>query len=113
MLTETTGPVLYAPINENSAAANVIVAAVPGHKIRVLGLVLSNNDASNPVVATIQDGAGSPQKIMGPLRLAAGQPLPVPASGLGYGETGVGQSLDLLLSGAIVVGGSVTYQLVK
>lgn len=113
MLTEAMGPVKYAPIAASSAAANTIVAGVTGYKIRVLGVVLANNDASTAVIATLQDNTGTPNKIMGPLRLPAGPPVPFPANGLGYGETAVNKSLDLLLGGAISVGGSITYQLVK
>ena len=112
-LTEAAGAVLFAPINQATAAANEIVAAVAERKIRILGVVLSNNDATNPVVATLQDDAGSPKKILGPIRLAAGQTVVIPASGLGYGETNVGEALNLLLGSAITVGGSITYQLVR
>lgn len=110
-MTEASGPVKHASIAASTSGANTIVAAVAGLKIRILALVLNNNDATNPVVITTKDSDGG--NVIGPIRLASGGTLPLCANGLGYGETPAGKGLSLDLSGAIAVGGCITYQEVK
>lgn len=111
MITETTGPVKHANINASAEAATQIVAAVTDRAIRVLALVLSNVNASTAVNATIEDQNGT--DLIGPVRLASGGQLVLPASGLPYAQTPSGLSLRLRLSAAVQVAGSVTYQEVK
>lgn len=110
MITEAMGPVKYANFSVATKAANQIVAAVTGKKIRVLGMVLNNNDASTAVNATVEQSDGS--NLIGPLRLASGATVVLSASGLGYHETAASQALAIRLSGTQTVAGSVTYQVV-
>ncbi len=112
-LTEAVGPVGHVRINENTAAANEIVAADSlGRPIRVLGLVLANNHATNDVTVTVQDDADAPNAILGPVTLGPRATLVLPVHGLGYGQGAAGKSLDLLSDGTEQVAGSVTYQYV-
>jgi hypothetical protein len=110
MLTEAVGAVKHAPIDENTAATHEIVAGVPGYALRVLGLVLSNNDATTAVAVTIQDDADTPNVLIGPLMIDAERSIVIPASGLGYGQGAVGKALSMVLGGAQRVAGSITYQ---
>lgn len=111
---EAAGPVKFARINENTAAANEIIAAdSQGRAIRILGLVLSNNNDSTAVVVTVQDDTSpTPNVLIGPLGIGAGETVVLPANGLGYGEGAAGKAIDLVSDGTEVVGGSVTYQYV-
>ena len=112
MLTEAIGPVHRKSFSVNAASATTIVAAdAQGRAIRVLAMVLSNNHASNAVVATVQDNTGTPLVLIGPLQLTAGNPSVVlPFNGGGWGEGGKGKTIDVLLDGTEVVAGAITYQ---
>lgn len=110
-MTEASGPVKHVNISASASGVTSLVSAVASHKIRVLGMVLNNTDASTAVNATIEDEDGG--NLIGPLRLASGATVTLPASGLGYGDTPTGKGLAILLGGAQAVGGSLTYQVIK
>jgi hypothetical protein len=99
------------PINAMASGANVLVAAVPGRCIRVLGFFL---DASGGVTATWQDGAAN--NLSGPLSLVSQEPIvvaPIAPAVVGsayfWMQTAQGQSLVLNLSAAVAVGGVVVW----
>lgn len=113
-MNEAVGAVHRKSFSVNAAAATTIVAAdAQGRAIRILAMVLSNNHASNAVVATVQDNTGTPAVLIGPVQLVAGNPsLVLPHNPDGWGEGGKGKTIDILLDGTEVVAGSITYQYV-
>jgi hypothetical protein len=92
-------------ISCSGSGNNTVVAAVPDYKIRVLALSLS---ASAAVNAKFQSGAGGTD-LTGLYYLAANGGMVLPYNKLGWFETGVNALLNLNLSGAIPVGGCITY----
>jgi hypothetical protein len=101
-----------APITASANGDNVVVAAVPGRRIRVLTFVLSFSAAVN---AKFLDGAGG--SALSGLYYGLGATAPGFSSDgttdhRGIFTTSVGNALVLNLSGAIPVGGHVIYELV-
>jgi hypothetical protein len=101
-----------APVNATATGNNTIVAGVAGMKVRVLHYTLI---ASAAVTVTWQTSSGG--------ALSGGMALAGPGQGLssafadqeiraGLIETAVGDALILNLSGAVAVGGHLTYALV-
>lgn len=105
----------FAVINATSSGDNVIVAAVPNQKIRVLAFT-----ALTSVNTTIQWKSGASVDISGPLPILASGGMATSIGQLGTGghgvfglmETEAGQALVLNLSGAATVGGMLTYYLI-
>lgn len=97
----------YAPIEASAAESNVIVAAVAGHKIRVLHFSFVVVAA---VTATWEDSDGT--NLTGGLPCFVNGGMADQAGGLGLFETGAGKGLNLLLSDAVAVGGALTYILI-
>lgn len=113
-MNEAVGPVFRKSFSVNAASATTIIAAdAQGRAIRILAMVLSNNHASNAVVATVQDNTGTPLVLIGPLQLVAASPsIVLPHNPDGWGEGGKGKTIDILLDGTEVVAGCITYQFV-
>lgn len=113
-MNEAVGAVYRKSFSVNAAAATEVIAAdARGRAIRILAMVLSNNHAANAVVATVQDDAGTPLVLIGPMQLVAGNPnVVLPHNPDGWGEGGRGKAIDILLDGTEVVAGSITYQFV-
>jgi hypothetical protein len=103
-----TGPVGYGCINVGTAGSHTLAGAVSGRKIRLLGLVLY---AAGAVTVTIEHSDGTP--FIGPVTFASAGGVVLPVDRLGYGESGVGKGLHLLLSDDVQIGGCVTYQEAK
>jgi hypothetical protein len=95
----------FAVISCAGSGDNTIVSAVADKKIRVLAVSLS---ASAAVNAKFQSGAGGTD-LTGLYYLAANGGMVLPYNKLGWFETGVNALLNLNLSGAIPVGGCITY----
>jgi hypothetical protein len=95
----------FAVISCSGSGNNTVVAAVPDYKIRVLALSLS---ASAAVNAKFQSGAGG-TNLTGLRYMATNGTWDLPYNKLGWFETGVSALLNLNLSGAIPVGGCITY----
>jgi hypothetical protein len=95
----------FAVISCSGSGNNTVVAAVPDYKIRVLALSLS---ASAAVNAKFQSGASGTDKT-GLYYLAANGGIVLPYNKLGWFETAANALLNLNLSGAIPVGGCITY----
>lgn len=96
--------VQYVVIN-TAATATLVAAAGVGVKIRVVGLVLVNTTAQS---VTLKSGAAG-SAITGPLPLAALGQLVLPFNPMGYCETVANALLELSLSGATQVGGTLQY----
>lgn len=105
-------PVKRAPISAASSAAagNVLVAAVAGKSIQVLGIKLI---AAADVVATFYtDAADTGAALSGPETLKEGSGFvcnPPAAFAAAWLATDTGESLTLLLSAAVQVSGFMTY----
>ena len=95
----------YATIAASTSGNNTIVAAVTSKKIRVLAAQLV---ASGTVNVKWQDGAGGTDKT-GLAYLVANTGYVLPYNPAGWFETSVTTLLNLNLSGAVAVGGSITY----
>jgi hypothetical protein len=92
-------------ISASSNGNNTIVAATTGKKIRVLALILSFSAAVN---AKFQSGAGGTDKT-GLFYGTTNTQIVLPYNKLGWFETAAGALLNLNLSGAVPVGGCLTY----
>ena len=96
----------FAKISASSSGNNTVVAAVTSKKIRVLGWNLVGNGAVN---AKWQDGAGGTDLTGLYYVAAAGGGICVPFNPVGWFETSSNTLLNLNLSGAVAVGGSLCY----
>jgi len=99
----------YAVINASASGSNTVVAAVVGRRIRVVHYLAI---AAGDVTATWLSAATA---ISGPMAIpqnggmAPSAGVSSPAGILGQFQTEVGEALNLSLSGAISVGGHLTY----
>lgn len=96
--------VAYAAISASASGTNAIVGAVAGNIIRVLSVDLS---AAGAVNASFQSGSTNITGLT--YFAAAGASLVRPYSPHGWFQTAVGAALNLNLSAAVAVGGSVAY----
>lgn len=96
----------FAAIAASASGDNVVVAAVPGRRIRVLAVWLSANGTVN---AKFQSDTTD---LTGLAYLVANNQLVLQENDKGWFQTAVGEKLDLNLSAAIAVGGSVAYMLI-
>jgi hypothetical protein len=98
---------LHASVQVTGSGDNEIVAAVAGKKIRLLSYVLM---ASAAVNAKWQSNATDITGLK--YFVAAGGGIVAPHNPAGWCETVAGEKLDLNLSGAVPIGGEITYQLI-
>ncbi len=92
----------------NAATANTtLVAAVAGHKIRVLSYVLVGTAAQ-----TAQFQSSTTSNLTGAMTLAAGTPVVAPFQREGHFETVAGELLNLATSASTAMG-HLTYCLVQ
>ena len=98
----------FAAIDAASSGDNTLVAAVPGKKIRVLSLWLVS---AGTVTTRFESGAGG-TALSGQATLAVNNIYVLPYNPGGWFETAVGSLLNLELSGAVSVDGSLSYVLV-
>ncbi len=97
--------VKFATIAASSSGNNTVVTAVTSKKIRVLSAVFVANGAVN---AKFQTGAGGTD-LTGLFYMAANTGASLPYNPKGWFETGSGALLNLSLSGAVAVGGCLSY----
>lgn len=95
----------YATIAASTSGNNTIVAAVTSKKIRVVAAQLTSNGTVN---AKWQSGAGGTD-VTGLAYLVANTGYVLPYNPVGWFETASNTLLNLNLSGAVAVGGSITY----
>lgn len=102
----TTLTPLFAPIVASSSGVTNIVALVTSKKIRVLALSLTANGAVN---VKFQSHV-TPTDLTGlHYCAAAGDGIVYPFNPLGWFQTVSGEALDINLSGAVAVGGTLVY----
>lgn len=99
-------PIKYAKISASSSGNNTLVAAVTGKKIRLVAVAMM---AAAAVNAKFQTAAGGTD-LTGLFYPAANGGFVLPYNEEGWFETVVGELLNLNLSGAVAVGGCLTYQ---
>jgi hypothetical protein len=95
----------FATIAASSSGNNTLIAAVASKKIRVLSLSLMSNGTVN---AKFQSGAGGTD-LTGLYYTAANTGFVLPFNPVGHFETASNTLLNLNLSGAVAVGGQITY----
>ena len=95
----------FATIAASASGNNTIVAAVTAKKVRVLAVQLTANGS---VTAKWQSGAGGTD-LTGLAYLVVNTGYVLPYNPAGWFETASNTLLNLNLSGAIAVGGSITY----
>lgn len=95
----------YAVISTSASGASTVVSAVTSKKLRVLNYTLVANGAVN---VKFQSSSGPTDKT-GLLYLAANGGVSSPDSPRGLFETAAGSSLNINLSGAVAVGGHLSY----
>jgi hypothetical protein len=106
-LTDSTGPVKFLRISQNTAASFDIVALVATKKIRVLAVELT----SAGIVGVSFKSKVANTTISGVHSLVAAAPrLSMPFNPCGHFETVVGEVLQLVLDAAILVAGHIVYQ---
>lgn len=97
--------VKYAAIDTASSGDTTIVAAVTSKKIRVLSCFLV---AAGAVNVRFESGAGG-TALTGQMNLTTNSGFVLPYNPAGWFETGSGSLLNLELSGAVSVDGSLSY----
>jgi hypothetical protein len=102
---DAAGPIFTVNVNVSAAGQTVLVAGQSSYRMRVLGLMLSSDDA---VSVTIESSGGT--DLVGPLKMAAGIPFCMPACGFSWGDSVSGEGLAVMLSDAAQVGGVLVYQ---
>lgn len=95
----------FAKVTASSSGATQVVAAVSSKKIRVLSISIVCNGAVN---VKFQSHV-TPTDISGLHYFAANGGMVMPYNKVGWFETVAGEALDINLSGAVAVGGTVTY----
>lgn len=96
-------------VSAASSGDNTLLAAVTGHKIRVLSYTL----VAAGTVTVAFESAASGTALTGDMTLIAGVPLVVPFQREGHFETAVSALLNLELGGNVQVSGHITYALVQ
>lgn len=94
---------LRQPINVNSTGA-ILVSGTTNRRIRVLNGVLMA-----PTAVTVQLKSANNSDVTGPLPLGATGGFQIPEAEIGDFETRVGESLTIVLSSSVQVGGWLTY----
>jgi hypothetical protein len=100
-----------APIAASALGDNIVVAAVPGCALRVVGYLLSFSAAAN--AKWMSDVGGGAVGLTGLLYGSTAYPAvaqPVTPLGRGWFQTAAGKALNLNLSAAVPVGGHVLYE---
>ena len=104
---EATGPIVKAAFDENTAAVHAVVAA-PAVATRVPRVLSCHLIAAAAVTVTILAGA---VPIHGPVDLGANEGLNLQPSPWGWGPDGAaGAAINIELSDAVQVGGSIAVQ---
>lgn len=99
--------IVFDDIAASASGANTVVAAVPGCRIRVHNAQFV---ATGAVTVTWKSNTTA---LSGAQAIAANGGIVLPESNLGWFETGVGEALVMDLGGAVVVGGTLAYSLVR
>ncbi len=95
----------YLAVDVNSSGDNTLVAAVSGKKILVLGCVIV---AAGAVNVRFEDGAGA-TALTGVINLTTNSGFTLPLGLPGWFKTSTNTLLNLELSGATAVAGTLVY----
>ncbi len=99
--------VLFSPVSAASNGDNVVVSATGGKRIRVVcGAIVASGSVN---VQFTDDPAGT--ALTGVMNFVSNSGVQIPYAPSGNFQTSVGKALVLNLSGAILVGGWITYLL--
>lgn len=93
-----------------SADDEILVAAVPGSKIRVRSVVINHGDTTASTVTFLSKGAGVGTSIYPPLKYAANGGNVMNDNPRGWFETNVGEGLAVDTGAGSTTGISVTYE---
>lgn len=96
----------FKAVDAASSGDNELVAAVAGHRIRVLAGSLTMTGTA--VTIRFESGAGG-TALTGQMTPAQGQTIPLPFSPVGHFETAAAAALNLELGGAQSVDGWIVY----
>lgn len=89
MSTPITAPYTYLSITASTTAAKKeLVAAVTGHRHRIMGMAAA---ALGAQIMTLQSSTGL--TLIGPINVAAGHPIVLPPCAIGYAETAASRSI--------------------
>jgi hypothetical protein len=97
-------------IDAAASGDNQLIAAVAGKRIRILSMFFVAGGAVNAKYQS--DSGGGAADLTGPLPLAANGGASLPFNRYGWLETQVGKKLNLNLSAAVQISGSITYALI-
>ncbi len=97
----------YLNVDVSAGESNILVVGVPEYTIVLLSYALV---AAGAVITTFEDSDGTNR--IGPMALGANAIATASENRIGWTRTGSGLGLNLLLGGAVQVGGSITYRLV-
>lgn len=97
-------------IDAAASGDNQIIAAVAGKKIRVLSMFFVAGGAVNAKFQS--DSGGGAADLTGALPLAANGGAALPFNPHGWIQTEAGKKLNLNLSAAVQLSGSITYALI-
>lgn len=98
-------PIVRVAVSSSAAASTAIIPAKQGHKIRLLAAYLSSAGTTD---VTIEGGNGDNK--IGLVGAIAQYGFVLPFNEYGWCETNYADSLNLLLSQAVQVGGVFVYQ---
>lgn len=99
-----------AKIDAAASGDNQVIAAVSGKKIRVLSMFFVAGGAVNAKFQS--DSGGGSADLTGAIPLAANGGATLPFNPHGWIQTEVGKKLNLNLSAAVQISGSITYALI-
>jgi len=102
------GTKTFLALNASASGVTTLIAATPGKSIRVVALALVANGAVN---VKFQSHV-TPTDITGLYYLAANGGFVLPEAVDGWFKTVAGEALDINLSAAVAVGGSLVYDLI-
>jgi hypothetical protein len=105
-------PVKRAIVSASLAADNEIVAAVSGKRIRVRNGVLISAALVSATWRSATNAKSGAMPLGQSATVGGGYVMPDTGEGVGYLETNTGEALNLLLSGATLVAGHISYQLI-
>lgn len=98
---------VYSAAFDGTGTSETLAAAATGKKIRLISLLVTTDTAG---LLTVQDNTGTPVKLIGPMPVAENGGFNLVWNPRGYGDTGVGKQLDLVLGTSGTYGGLVEYQ---
>lgn len=94
-----------------SATDSILVAAVPGKKIRVVAFIINQGDTTASTVTFNSKGSGAGTAVYVPLKYGANGGTSTPEVPSGWFETIAGEGLSVTTGAGSTTGVSVVYRL--